>query len=95
MPKNYLNFEQGDIVVATIVFAEQTGAKKRPALVISNAGHNSSSDDVVLLKITSKAYKSKNLVGLLPQDLSEGLLRVESFVAVDIPVSVYNGIIVA
>ena len=93
MPKSFLTFEQGDLVVATIIFAEQTAAKKRPALVISSFAHNAISDDVVLLKITSKENKSKGLVSLSPESVIGGRLKLESFIAVDNPVTVYKGII--
>ena len=56
---NSLSFEQGDIVIAQLLFSEQIGLKIRPALVISNTKYNKENDGIILLKITSDGKKNK------------------------------------
>jgi len=90
---NSLNFEQGELVVAFLLFSEQIGAKKRPALVISNTSYNKKSEDIILLKITSQAKKTDYDIPLNQEDLAEGKLKVESQVMVDNPVTTYKGLI--
>lgn len=58
---NSLSFEQGDIVIAQLLFSEQIGLKIRPALVISNTKYNKENDGIILLKITS-AGKKPNII---------------------------------
>ena len=93
MPGNSSSFRQGDIVVALVLFSEQIGVKRRPALVISNSEYNEKSDDLVLLKITSKGNKTDFDVPLTQSDLLEGTLKVESLVMCDNPVTAYKQII--
>jgi mRNA interferase MazF len=95
MPQTSLNFEQGDIVVASLLFSGQTEAKRRPALVISNSDYNKASDDLILLKITSKGKKTSFDVLLSPADVLEGKLKQESMVMADNPVTTYKQLIEA
>ena len=89
------NFEQGDIVVATLMFSEQVGAKTRPALVISNSNFNQGSDDIILLKISSKAQITKFDVPIRQADFIEGELKLDSKIIVDNPVTTYKNMISA
>ena len=93
MLMNSLNFNPGDIVVATILFSEQVGAKKRLALVLSNIEYNKKSDDIILLKITSKGKKNKYYAELTQKDLEEGKIKLESQIMVDNPVTTYKQLI--
>ncbi|MBN2127070.1 MAG: type II toxin-antitoxin system PemK/MazF family toxin [Candidatus Diapherotrites archaeon] len=90
---NSLIFEQGDIVIANVLFSEQIGMKTRPALVISNSEFNKKSDDLILLKITSKGKKTQFDVNLTSEDVTEGFLKQESNIMVDNPVTVYKRLI--
>lgn len=93
MQKSSSSFKQGDIVVAQILFSEQIGVKRRPALVISNSDYNKKSDDLILLKITSRGKRTDFDVLLTQRDLAEGTLKVESQIMVDNPVTAYKKII--
>jgi len=88
-----LNFEQGDLVVANFLFSEQIGSKRRPALVVSNSKFNKKSDDLILLKITSKGNKTQYDVPITPKDLEIGVLKSESNIMVDSPVTTYKKLI--
>ncbi|HIH21161.1 MAG TPA: type II toxin-antitoxin system PemK/MazF family toxin [Candidatus Diapherotrites archaeon] len=90
---NSLSFKQGDIVVATLLFSEQIGAKKRPALVISNSSYNAVSEDLILLKITSNLKKTGYDVILAGKDVLDGKLKAESLIMVDNPVTTYKQLI--
>ena len=88
-----LNFEQGDIVIAELLYSEQIGLKVRPALVISNTNYNKKSDDIILLKITSKEKKTKYDINLIAKDMAGGKLKLESQIMIDNPVTTYKGVI--
>ena len=44
----------GDIVLVPFPFTDQTTTKKRPAIVISCAAHNSTRPDIILMAVTSQ-----------------------------------------
>jgi mRNA interferase MazF len=93
MRMNSSSFEQGDIVIAQLLFSEQIGLKIRPALVISNTHYNEKNDDIVLLKITSAEKKTKYDLALTEKDMQTGKLKAESTIMVDNPVTTYKGMI--
>lgn len=88
-----MTFEPGDIVVADIIFSSQTGAKLRPALVVSSKRYNSRSDDAVVLKITSKSKDYPFDVSISQQDLAEGALKMESVIQADFPVVIDQSLV--
>ncbi|HPM85926.1 MAG: type II toxin-antitoxin system PemK/MazF family toxin [archaeon] len=90
---NSLSFEQGDIVIAQLLFSEQIGLKIRPALVISNTKYNKENDGIILLKITSAGKKTKYNLTLIEEDMQIGKLKQESTIMVDNPVTTYKGMI--
>lgn len=47
-------FSFGDVVLVPFPFTDQTGSKKRPAVVVSSAGYNSRRRDIVIMAITSQ-----------------------------------------
>jgi mRNA interferase MazF len=47
-------FEFGDIVLVPFPFTDQTAAKQRPAVVVSNAAYNRTKPDLVLMAVTSQ-----------------------------------------
>ena len=83
---NYSNFEQGEIIVAPIPFSSQFSAKIRPALIISKKEYNNKTEDIIVLKITSKGQSYPFDVELKENDLSEGKLTYESVIQTDFPV---------
>jgi mRNA interferase MazF len=90
---NSLSFEQGDIVIAQLLFSEQIGLKIRPVLVISNTKYNKENDGIILLKITSAGKKTKYNLTLIEEDMQIGKLKQESTIMVDNPVTTYKGMI--
>ena len=47
-------FSFGDVVLVPIPFTDQSGAKKRPAVVVSTSSYNASRRDIVIMAITSQ-----------------------------------------
>ena len=44
----------GDVILVPFTFTDQSGTKRRPAVVISSDGYNASRRDVVIMAITSQ-----------------------------------------
>ena len=44
----------GDVVLVPFPFTDQSGMKKRPAVVVSTAGYNVSRRDIAIMAITSQ-----------------------------------------
>ena len=74
-------FEFGDIVFVTFPFTDLSGAKLRPALVISR--DNEARDDIVLAFITSRNSAGRQRDALSMAPTPENGLRVPSFVRFD------------
>lgn len=51
---NASRFSFGDVVLVPFPFTDQSGTKKRPAVVVSSSGYNASRRDVVIMAITSQ-----------------------------------------
>ena len=47
-------FSFGDVVLVPFPFTDQSGTKKRPAMVVSSHGYNTSRRDIVIMAITSQ-----------------------------------------
>lgn len=48
------SYEFGDVVLVPFPFTDQTGTKKRPAVIVSSAAYNVARPDVILMPITSQ-----------------------------------------
>lgn len=44
----------GEVVLVPFPFTDQSGAKKRPAVVVSSSGYNANRRDLVIMAITSQ-----------------------------------------
>lgn len=44
----------GDVVLVPFPFTDQTGTKKRPAVIVSSSGYNTSRRDLMIMAITSQ-----------------------------------------
>jgi len=83
---NSSNFDQGEIIVAPIPFSNLVQVKLRPALIISPKKYNNKSEDVIVLKITSKGNEYPFDINLYTKDLEVGELNLESVIQADFPV---------
>ena len=93
MQKNYSSFEQGDIIIANILYSQQVGFKRRPVLVISNSKYNQQSEDLIVLSISSTEPKEKYDLKLANKDLVEGELMVDSKILTDFPTTIEKNLI--
>jgi len=89
---NRTEIEQGDIVLIDFSYSDLKRSKLRPALVMSNSVYNSTSLDIVALRITSKP-KRKWAVKITNKDVGRGFLEVESYVKVDSIFTIENNMI--
>jgi len=46
----------GDVVLVPFPFTDQSGAKKRPAVIVSSSGYNAHRRDLVIMAITSQVH---------------------------------------
>jgi mRNA interferase MazF len=51
----------GDVVLVPFPFTDQTGAKKRPAVVVSSAAYNAARRDLVLMAVTSQVRATSGI----------------------------------
>lgn len=49
------SYSFGDIILVPFPFTDQSGTKKRPAVVISSAGYHQARRDVLIMAVTSQA----------------------------------------
>jgi len=75
--------KQRDIVIVPFPFSDQSGAKVRPALIVSNDDFNRSSDDVILCAITSSIKAAKYSLLIDQADIEEGNLYDKSSIKVE------------
>ena len=47
----------GDVVLLPFPFTDQSGAKKRPAVIVSSMSYNGKRRDIVIMAITSQVRK--------------------------------------
>lgn len=83
---NSSNIEQGELVVADILFAEQVRAKRRLALVVSNTEFNTESQDIVVSKVTSHGGNTPFDIKFTSEDTANKNLQKDSTIMVDFPV---------
>ncbi|MDT7541780.1 MAG: mRNA interferase MazF [Acidobacteriota bacterium] len=48
------SYNFGDVVLVPFPFTDQTGTKKRPAVIVSSAAYNASRPDLILMAVTSQ-----------------------------------------
>ena len=69
-------FVRGDIVVTPFPFSDLTSTIKRPALIVAVLP----GDDLIVCQITTKEHNDKFNISLKENDLSDGNLKVNSFI---------------
>jgi len=69
-------YDFGDLVLVPFPFTDQSGAKKRPAVVISSAAYNAARRDVVLMAVTSQVRATTGIGEVTVSDWQKaGLLK--------------------
>ena len=72
-----------DILLVPFPFSDQSGAKVRPVVVLSNAKFNDESDDVIVMGITSTFSRGPLTIELTNRELEEGNLRHVCYIKVE------------
>ena len=75
--------EQRDLLLVPFPFSDQSGRKVRPVIVISNNEFNKSSDDVIVIGVTSNILKDKYTINLTNKNLDEGKLFTDCVIKVE------------
>jgi mRNA interferase MazF len=57
-------YSRGDVILVSFIFTDETGVKRRPALVISSDSYHTSRDEAIIIAITSRT--DRLLVGDYP-----------------------------
>ena len=66
----------GDVVLVPFPFTDQSGAKKRPAVIVSGNSYNAARRDLVIMAITSQVRQSLGYAEALVADWqAAGLIK--------------------
>ena len=77
-------YNRGDVILVSFVFADETGIKRRPALIISSGAYHSGRDEAIIAAITSRTDReltgdhiihSWESAGLLFPSMVTGVIR--------------------
>jgi len=49
-----MTFSMGEVVLVPFPFTDQSGTKKRPAVIVSSSNYNASRRDIIIMAITSR-----------------------------------------
>jgi len=69
-------YKRGDIVLVPFPFSDQTTVKKRPAVIISSSQYNTTSQDIIIMAVTSRIDRLLDIGECMIQNWKEaGLLK--------------------
>jgi len=51
-------YSRGDIVLVNFTFADESGVKRRPAIIVSSETYNNGRDEVIIAAITSRTDRA-------------------------------------
>jgi len=77
-------YSRGDVVLVGFIFSDETGGKRRPAVIVSSDAYHKSRQEVIIAAITSRTEKvlvGDHLIdnwqgaGLLFPSVATGILR--------------------
>ena len=69
------SYEFGDVVLVPFPFTDQTGRKKRPAVVVSSETFHRESIDLIIMAITTQSRVTSSLQAVVSGWQAAGLLR--------------------
>jgi len=78
------SYKRGDIVLVSFIFSDETGAKQRPALIVSADTYNNARQEIIISAITSRTdriltgdylVKYWKATGLLAPSVVTGIVR--------------------
>lgn len=77
-------YKRGDVVLVSFIFADETGVRRRPALIISSNAYHKDRDEAIIAAITSRTDRvlvGDHLIsnwqeaGLLFPSVTTGIIR--------------------
>jgi mRNA interferase MazF len=77
-------YSRGDVVLVSFIFADETGVKRRPAVIISSDAYHAGRDEAIIAAITSRTDRilaGDHLIaewqgaGLLFPSVATGIVR--------------------
>ena len=77
-------YSRGDVILVSFVFADESGVKRRPAVIISSDAYHKGRDEAIIVAVTSKTERilaGDNLIsewqasGLLFPSVATGIIR--------------------
>ena len=77
-------YSRGDVVLVNFVFADETGVKQRPAVIVSSDVYHNGRDEIIIEAITSRTdrvlvgdhpIKNWQGAGLLFPSVATGIIR--------------------
>lgn len=75
-----MSYSFGDVVLVPFPFTDQSGNKKRPAVVVSSSAYNGARNDLVILAITSRVHTPLGFGEALVADWqAAGLIKLSVF----------------
>ena len=74
-------YKQGEIVLIPVPFTDLSTTKRRPVLIISNDKYNKTTNDLIVVAITSNL--SKPAILLTNEDMTTGQLPIASVIRYD------------
>lgn len=90
-----ITYRQGDVILVPFPFSDQSGVKKRPAVVISAQWYNQERADCILLPITSSVRGSRDEVRVHGADVKRAGLLYDSVVRCGYPITIHQDLIVS
>ena len=72
------SIEQRSLILIPFPYTDLSGAKKRPALVISSLDFNMKNEDVICCLITSNPEDKQHAIKITSKDMESGYLEFES-----------------
>jgi mRNA interferase MazF len=74
MTLHMTGYRRGDVVLVSFIFADETGVKRRPAVIISSNTYHTGRDEAIIAAITSKTDRVLTGDHLIADWQSAGLL---------------------
>ena len=85
-------YSQGEIVLIPVPFSDLSASKKRPVLVISNSSYNATSQDIIVIAVTSNITQLG--IPITTDDLTRGVLPKPSVIRSDKIYTLHQDIVV-
>lgn len=76
-------YSQRDILIIPIPFTDLKSIKRRPVVVISNNSYNETTEDIVVVAVTSNIEERKYSLIISEKDVEQGQLKHKSMIRVD------------